>query len=263
MRLLTIEYLKIRSNYTLIGIFAAYLVMLPITLLILGTFNIGPQFEEIVDVKDIYRSPYNWQIIPYLASWFNSLLSLGVVFFIGSEFSANMYRKNFVDGLSREELYLSRVMSVFLLSLFVAVYLLAVISLFGAIYADGDVAGTMLNFRPLLLFWFQSFCYFSFALFLVTWLKSAIFAILIFIAYYFVEFIISFPVSKGYEVFLMFDAFSELVPRPFIDEMKEMMIQQGLDDYKGYRVDLVPYVSAFYLVALQVGTYMLMKYRRL
>ena len=110
------------------------------------------------------------------------------------------------------------------------------------------------------MYFFQAFCYFSFALFITTWVKNATTAILVFIGYYFVEWIVSIPLDKSLEVFLPFDAISEIVPFPFMDQIKEKIQGNVSTQTNAY---LSPYVSGMYLILMQGATYLIMKWRSL
>lgn len=260
MKLFKIEILKLKANYTLHGFFLVYVIMIPLVFTLIGYFDLSSYIPD-KDIKDIYRFPYNWDFLPYLASWFNIILGISVISFVASEFSANMYRKTFIDGLTREELYLGKLIMVVVLSTFCVVYLFLLIGCFGIIYSDITQVEHFFNFKPLLLYFFQSVCYFSFALFLVTWVKNSSTSILLFIGYFFLEWLISIPLAKSFEIFLPFEAFSEIVPMPYSD-MISANIQQGglpIESNKG----LAPYVSVLYLVLMQGITYLLIKLRSL
>ena len=261
MRLLKIELLKLKANYTLHGFLLVYIIVTPLVLALMGQFDLS-QYNIPVDAKEMFKFPYNWELIPYIASWFNLILSIGVISFVSLEFSAKMYKKTFIDGLNREELYLGKLLMTVVLTTFCTIYLLILISSFGAFYFDSSNVGQIFNLKPLLLYFFQAFCYFSFALFLITWLKNATTAILIFIGYYFLEWIISIPIAKPFEIFLPFDAFSEIVPFPFTDEIKANIQQEGLLSVDA-NLHLAPYISGVYLVLMQGATYLLMKIRAL
>ncbi len=260
MRLLKIELLKLKANYTLHGYLAVYFIMTPLILALMGQFDISSLGIE-VDPTDMYKFPYNWELIPYIASWLNLILSIGVISFVALEFSAGMYKKTFIDGLSREELYLGKLLTVFVLTVFCSLYLLILISGFGMYYSEPDAITQLVDIEPLILYFFQAFCYFSFALFLVTWLKNATTAILFFIGYYFIEWFISIPLDKSLEIFLPFDAISEIVPIPFIDKIIGQV--KVNEEPVSSNLYLAPYVSGVYLVLMQSATYLIMKWRSL
>lgn len=259
MRLFKIEFLKVKSDLTLLGFGLAYTLMIPVVLFLIGKFRLGTDWIEL-NTSIIFEFPYNWEIIPYIASWFNLILAIGIISYVSSEHSNKMVRKTFIDGLTRKELYLGKLITVISLSLLCTIYLFVLITAFGIIYYDSYSSEAILNFKPLLLYFFQTLCYFSIAMLFATWIKNATTTILIFIGYYFLEFLLSIPINKSYEVFLPFDAFSEIVPTPNYQEF----IQQDNSFWEAkYKYELVPYVSFVYLVLMQVSTFLLYKLRRL
>lgn len=269
MKLLKIELLKMKANYTLHAFLLVYMVMVPLTFIAIGNFDIesilglfsGGQNTG-VDMKDIFKFPHNWEILPYLASWFNVILSVGVIHFVSMEFSAGMYKKTFIDGLKREELYLGKLLMVAICSAFCTLYLLILIGGFGLVYFEMSEASEIFNFEPLLLYFFQTLCYFSFALCLITLVKNSTTAILVFIGYYFLEWIVSIPMEKSLEIFLPFEAFSEIVPFPFIDQINE-----GLENSNDLEVKtntyMAPCISIAYLLVMQGVTFLVLKTRSL
>jgi len=269
MKLLKIELLKLKANYTLHGFFVVYLIMVPLAFVAIGNFDINSLLNPLtggadvgVDAKDIFKFPHNWEVLPYLASWFNIILSVGVIHFVSAEFSAGMYKKTFIDGLSRDELYFGKAITILGFSIFCTVFLLLLIAGFGIGYFEVSEADEFFNMKPLLLYFFQTLCYFSFALCLITLVRKSTTAILIFIGFYFLEWVVSIPMEKSLEIFLPFEAFSEIVPIPFIDQLTEGVGESESMEFKS-NTYLAPYVSGAYLLILQGATYLLLKVRSL
>ena len=269
MKLLKIEMLKLKANYTLQGFFLVYLIMVPLAFVVIGNFDIKSILDTFtggqdlgIDMKDIFKFPNNWEVLPYLASWFNIILSVGLIHFVSLEFSAGMYKKTFIDGLKRHDLFLGKLLMVLVFSAFCTVFLLLLIGGFGLAYFEVEGVDEFFNLKPLLLYFFQTICYFSFALCLITLVKNSTTAILIFIGYYFLEWVLSIPMEKSLEIFLPFEAFSEIVPLPFIEKMQEGLGENEAIEIKS-NTYLAPYISAVYLLIMQGGTYLLVKFRSL
>ena len=126
--------------------------------------------------------------------------------------------------------------------------------------------GYFFNIKPLLLYFFQTLCYFSFALMAITLVRRSTTAILLFIGLYFLECLVAIPLSKSLEVFLPFEAFSEIVPIPFLDQLTQLVQFDDPANIQGHErsnLHQATYVSACYLLIMQVVIYLVFKFRAL
>ena len=71
----------------------------------------------------LYAFPYVWQNLAYLAGFLKIFLALIVLFFITNEFSNKTIRQNIMNGMSRNQFILSKLLFVLLLSFSSAIIL--------------------------------------------------------------------------------------------------------------------------------------------
>ncbi len=71
----------------------------------------------------IYQFPDIWQNIAYVAAWLKFILAIYVIISITSEISYNTLRQNIMNGLSRVEFIVSKLMLIMLLSLASTIFL--------------------------------------------------------------------------------------------------------------------------------------------
>lgn len=73
----------------------------------------------------LYSFPYVWQNLTFLGGFFKIFLGIIIIIFIANEFTNKTIRQNIINGMSREQFILSKVIFVFLLS-FVSMLILFV-----------------------------------------------------------------------------------------------------------------------------------------
>lgn len=130
IRLLKIEWLK-NISYRPFKIFSALYFGIMILLLFVGLVD----FEILgftINLKEqgFYNFPGIWNFTAYTLGFFKVFLGCIIVFSICQEFSNRMFKQNIIDGLSKEEFLLSKILTILSFSgvstliLFVATFLL-------------------------------------------------------------------------------------------------------------------------------------------
>jgi ABC-2 type transport system permease protein len=122
-RLIRLEWLKIRANATfwvLISLHAGILLLVVLSgKFFAGSLSVnGTDLKDIAGVKKIpiYQFPDIWQNITYVAGFLKFIPAIYVIISITSEISYDTLRQNIMNGISRKDFILSKVLLVVLIS---------------------------------------------------------------------------------------------------------------------------------------------------
>lgn len=104
MKLLYIEYLKMRKNTTFLIMLGLFVVSLSCFLLLADKviFN--------VNITPIYRFPNIWQFLAYFAKFFAYILGIIAISSIANEYTNKTLRQNVIDGMSRANFVTSKLL---------------------------------------------------------------------------------------------------------------------------------------------------------
>lgn len=129
IRLVKLEYLKLKSNRAMWILLGLYFVAIASVAIGAGSFldyltekgvdyrGINPSIFPIYDWEDI------WHNLAYLAYFFAVFPAFLLVISVSNEFSYKTHRQNIIDGLSRTEFFLSKLSFAAFLALVSAVFL--------------------------------------------------------------------------------------------------------------------------------------------
>ena len=134
IRLLTIEWKKLWPYRAFRLLFAAFFLLLVLSLLIGRTLN-TESGEEINQLFRILDLPNIWNYYLFIATLLNIVLGIIVIFVITNEYSYKTIRQNLIDGLTREEIYISKVFLLLILSVLSTV----------VVFFSGLAAGLLYN----------------------------------------------------------------------------------------------------------------------
>lgn len=226
VRLIRLEYLKLRHNKAMWVLLGLYLVA------IVGiSFGAGYILQVLADngveyrgidptVFPIYDFDDIWQNLAYLGYFFNVFPAFLIVISITNEFANKTHRQNIIDGLSRTEFFLSKLSFAAFLSLLSGLFLLMIGLLLG--FMHSDVLGTEAIFSNMVfapVHALQLFLYFLFAMLLSLIIrKSGITIVLLLMYTVILEPILTATLGYWYpgtEDFLPLHAISNLVHFPF------------------------------------------------
>lgn len=132
----------------------------------------------------IYRFPNVWQFVPWVASWFNILLSLLIIILICNEYNFSTFRQSVVNGLTREGIFAGKAAVV----IFLAVYSTLVVLLFslgfGLAFSHGKgTADVFDHFAILGVYLIQVIAYMAFAMFFAFLFRNTALSIVLFFVY--------------------------------------------------------------------------------
>ncbi len=172
-----------------------------------------------IDRIPLYHFPDIWQNL----AWGGGLLKIGlaimVVISITNEFTYRTVRQNVIDGMSREQFILSKVLTNLLLSLtsMIGLFLIAVVT--GLIYSptfDFPYGFTGIAFYP--AYFLEVFAFLSFALMLGTLIQRSGLTIVLLLNSYLIELIVKENIDNYFPQVVQFfplESIMNLVPLPF------------------------------------------------
>ncbi len=180
-RLLHIEWLKLKRNKSFHVFFALYLIGLPLL------FPIGLQmdFPREFSIRKIYAFPDVWSFLGYLGSWLTffcfGLLSITL---ITQEIQFKTLRQQIINGMSRTEFLLSKLMLCAAVSVAATLYYVLVGASYGYVYTDFVFMSKVTEQMWLIpAYWLQCFAFMVVGLLLGFWLKRSGIAIFLFLIY--------------------------------------------------------------------------------
>ena len=199
IRLLKLEYLK-NFNYAPFKVFSLLYFVVLVLLLFVGlvSFDFGG-FEINLKEQGMYNFPGVWNFTTYIVGLLKFFLGCIIVFSICQEFSNRMFKQNIIDGLSREEFVLSKLLTILVFTS-VSTLIVFVLGLYlGKTYSDTQE--TELVFKEIYFvanYFVKLFTFFSFLMFLSVLFRKSIFVFLALFMVWFGEGILS-----GIERFLL------------------------------------------------------------
>lgn len=219
-KLYKIELLKLLP----LGAFKAILIIhfaLYILVLTLST-QINIQIPGL-DFSKIYSFPNIWNLSTWLASWFNILLTLLMIIFIGNEFSQKTFRQAVIDGLKREELIYGKSIVIIILSLYTFVLVFLSTIVMGLFTTDQINFADIFNKSYYILIYFiQAIGYLTIGMFFIVLFKNTGLSILFFILYFFpVEPMIRLFLPDSVSAFFPMKILSNLTPAPGFDSISD------------------------------------------
>lgn len=178
LRLLTIEFYKLKHSRSSRVLSIAYFVILSfIALLASIEFNIGDIQIRIAD-QGIFNFPFIWHFNTWVAATLKFFLAIVIVSMISNEYSNRTLKQNLIDGLSKKEFILSKFYTVIAFSLLSTVFILIMTLILGYSFSDYTEFSIVTREMEFLFAYFLKLVgFFSFCLFLGVLVKRSAFAL--------------------------------------------------------------------------------------
>lgn len=219
IRLLEIEWLKLKKLNTLKVILLVYAVLLP---LIFYCLSLTDGYNMLFD-RHIYQFPDVYHYVTYISSFFNLLIGVIIVVFTCNEIKYKTQRQNLIDGLSKKELILSKFYVVVVLSLVITLYAFIISLIFGFVNDSTDMFD---GIRYIAYYQISTFGYFIFAFFLSNLLKNPALSIVFYLLSTFLEGMTGL-FAKEYSQFFPLSTLSNLIPMPVLPDGFEYAMTEG------------------------------------
>jgi ABC-2 type transport system permease protein len=191
MRLLKIEWMKLKA-YRAFWVFAAlFFVLYPLVLAVsVRVFKQETGDNDVITMfaKSIMANPFAfpgfWHFSAYCAGLVVVLWGLVIIMHTCNEYNYKTHRQNIIDGWSRKQFILGKLTLIFAISLIITVYQVLITLAFGPSVASNTAE--MFNPQGLVFifyFFIESLTYMTFALMIGILLKRAGLAIGLFFIY--------------------------------------------------------------------------------
>jgi ABC-2 type transport system permease protein len=132
-----------------------------------------------------FTFPAAWQTVAFISSIFIFLPSVIVIMFITNEYSYKTHRQNIIDGWSRKDFMMGKMIDVAIISLFATILYVITTLIIGIINAGNDTGSLWEGTRYIWLFFLQVFSQLSIALLIALLVRKAFLALGIFLFYFF------------------------------------------------------------------------------
>ena len=241
-QLLSIEYSKLKSLNAIKVILLIYMVIVPLFMYVASEFLYGILFPALKQPQPgvepgtfVFNYPQIWEFPEilkftfYCASYFHILVGLILVIIVSNEFTYRTAKQNIIDGMTKKQLIFSKLAILVFLSVFVTLYNSLLALVLGLI--NSDTVDLYRNSHYIFIFFFQSFCYFSVALFFATVIRHTAMSLVTVIVFPVVDFIAGKIIPPLIYVFFPLNIFSTLTPSPIrkeILQLEEMQTKQEI-----------------------------------
>jgi ABC-2 type transport system permease protein len=184
-----------------------------------------------------FTFPDVWQTVAFFSSLFIFLPSVVVIMFITNEYTYKTHRQNIIDGWSRKNFMMSKMIDVAIISLLVTVLYMVTAFVIGTVNASSTSGNFWEGTKYIGLFFLQVFSQLSLALLIALLVRKAFIALGIFLFYYFPLEPILVQVAKkwanGIGEYLPLEISDRLIPFPrfFIrqeSEWKSLVAQSDI-----------------------------------
>ena len=225
LELLKIEYKKIIPYTTFWVIFGLVFSLTPLVFYGIGQFKIQ---GLPVDMASTYRFPDVWNNLTYLASWFNLLIGMCVVILVCNEFSFKTFRQNVIDGQSKADFIISKILLMTSFALFSTLYLLVVGALFGFISGSSGDGLFFKDISYLAIYGIQALGYMSVGLLIAVLIRTTALSIIIFLFSILIESILQFFVPAPLDKYFPMEIIANLTPNPLVTNMMNQVNQGAI-----------------------------------
>lgn len=178
LRLLNIEFQKLRYSKSAKVLSIAYFLILPfIALLISIKIPLGGVTIDFSEFG-IFEFPIIWHINTYMVHWLKLFLAIVIVSMVTMEYSNRTLKQNLIDGLSKKEYILSKFYTVLIYAFLSTFVVMTLTLILGLIHSHDTTFGILTNGLEFVFAYFLKLvAFFSFCLFLGILVKRSAFAL--------------------------------------------------------------------------------------
>lgn len=183
--------------------------------------RMGASFGTEINITRIpfYHFPDVWQNITYVSGFFKAILAFMVVISITNEFTYRTVRQNIIDGLSRKQFIISKVLTNILLSLMSMLMVFVIALVTGLVYSPTIMfTDLVMDLEFFGAYFLEVFAFLSFALLLGMVIQRSGLTIVILVLSQMIEAIIRANVDDYVPWLIPYfpmESISNLIPLPF------------------------------------------------
>lgn len=166
-----------------------------------------------VETNILLSKPYTWGTVAWLASWFNLILALLFITLTGNDFLFGTFRRGLLDGFSRNQLFVAKL----LLSILIALYVVTIITLLTLLATPvlNSWQNLFTGYVYIPVLFIQILGYFSIALLIIVLTRNIALTIIVYLLYFaLIEPIIRLFLPDSAAQFLPVKIISNLTPMP-------------------------------------------------
>ncbi len=178
LRLLNIEYQKLRYNKSARVITLVYFILITMIALIASIeFNFGDFSFRVAD-QGIFNFPFVWHFNTWMAAILKLFLAIVIVSMMANEYSHRTLKQNLIDGLSKKEFVLSKFLTIVAYAVVSTVFIFLVSLVLGLFFSDYNEIGIIFSdLEYIFAYFLKLVAFFSFCLFLGILVKRSAFAL--------------------------------------------------------------------------------------
>lgn len=180
LRLLQIDLKKLTSYrpfWVLNGLYALLIFCIPVTVLefLQLVETKGAEFENFDPMElPVLQFPDIWHNVTYVYTFLKIFLAIVVIISVSNEFTYKTIRQNIIDGMSRTDFMVSKLLTILLLSLGSTLFVFLAGSFTGFIYTpDVTLSKIFSKFEFVPAYFLDLFTYMVFAFMLTVFLKRS------------------------------------------------------------------------------------------
>ncbi len=254
MKLLSIEWLKIKRYRTFWVLAGLFLLLLP-----LWNYEVASGFIKLGGkggvnfLSTAYSFPQVWGNMGFWGSIFIMFISILVIILTTNEYTFRTNRQNVIDGWDRMQFFHAKVMLVVLLSVAATVYLFILGMVFGSGYS-GSFSGLFSEIQQVGYFFILSLNYLGFGLFLAIWIRKSGLAIGLFLLYsLIIENIVKGTINHYSDMpvgnLMPLQASDELLPFPLMQMAKSILGGESTISMTTYALVATGWCAVYYFGA--------------
>jgi len=251
LHLLKIEWLKVKNYRTFWVLLALFLISIYginyIAYLIQeNTYKKQPELSMIIG-NPPFQFPDVWQTVSYMSSFLLFIPGLLMIIFFSNEFTFKTHRQNVIDGLSRTEFIVTKMLDVIILALGSTIAVLLTAFFYGL---NETGSFSIEKFENIGYFFIQALSYTSVALLFSVLFKRAAIAIGIFFLYVVVlENMLAGLLNRyanGIGHYLPLESTDNLIPFPFLRKVVDQFSDRP--DISFLLIASAVYLCAYYFI---------------
>ncbi|MDG1475555.1 MAG: ABC transporter permease [Vicingaceae bacterium] len=252
IKLLQIEYKKLFPYTTFWVIFGLFFAFTPIVFYGAGQIKIDG-FP--IDFATMYNFPDVWNNVTYIGSWFNLLIGMLLVILVCNEFSFKTFRQHVIDGNSKADFIVSKILLMTSFALISTLYLFVLGAIFGFSSGGGEF---LTDIKYLLIYFIQTLGYMSVGLIVAVLIRSSALSIIAFICSILAESIVRALIPDAIDQYFPMKIISNLTPFPtpkgfMVEDMRNAVIADTMSLNTTLIVAVI-YIFAFWGISYFILT---------
>ena len=183
IRLIKLEWTKFRKNTVIQLLVLFFFIFFP-ACMYFGT--LVPDLPSFLPSKDsFFQFPSIWDYLGYAGNWiFFFFMGVAAIYFVTIEVGNKTMRQSIINGLTREEFFLSKLLSITILCVMASLYYGVLAVIIGFITTEGtSLSQAFDNEWAIGRFFLMSFAYTSFSVFLAYLFRKSGLAVFFYVSY--------------------------------------------------------------------------------